>query len=256
MEHRPSIFSLHRWRFLARSSPNDVFPYSAKTVRLQVALGHPRNLLPCGFHSNALWQISFWLFRIVCPIQPYFLLLISTFMSDCPVLSHSSSEDIPKTSIDKSLKLLCSVICHKPSFAGPIWHSLILKCKLMLLALQTFFSLENAPLALFILRWTSKSVPPFSSILDPRYKKSSTRSIASFPILLFTRRSLVFSMLTLGKSGFSGIKFINVKKIWKFGFEHIYNSSFKKKYKIWIQFFSKRSIWGDYLQFFKFSVSN
>jgi hypothetical protein len=24
---------------------------------LQVALGCPRDLLPCGFHSNALWQI-------------------------------------------------------------------------------------------------------------------------------------------------------------------------------------------------------
>jgi hypothetical protein len=47
-------------------------------------------ILPCGFHSNALWQISFSLFCRVCPIQPNFLLLISTFMSDCPFLSHSS----------------------------------------------------------------------------------------------------------------------------------------------------------------------
>ncbi len=50
VEHRPSVFSFHRWRFLtwARSSPNDVFSHSAKTVRLQVALGRPRDLLPCG----------------------------------------------------------------------------------------------------------------------------------------------------------------------------------------------------------------
>jgi hypothetical protein len=26
-------------------------------------------------------------------------------------------KNVPKISIDKSLKLLCSVICHKPSFA-------------------------------------------------------------------------------------------------------------------------------------------
>ncbi len=82
-------------------------------------------------------------------------------------------------------------------------NNLILRSKLMLFALQTFFSLENAPRALFILCWMSKSVPLFSSILDPKYKKSSTRSIASSPILkasvvlLFTRRTFVFSMLTL-----------------------------------------------------------
>jgi hypothetical protein len=91
-EHRPSTKSLHRTRLFAwaRSSPKDLPPHSLKTVRLQVALGHPLDLFPCGFHSKALWQISFSLFRRVCPIQPYFLLLISTFISDCPVLSHSS----------------------------------------------------------------------------------------------------------------------------------------------------------------------
>ncbi len=73
----------------ARSSPKDFLPHSFKTVRLQVALGHPLDLFPCGFHSKALWQISFSVFRRVCPIQPYFLLFISTFISDCPVLSHS-----------------------------------------------------------------------------------------------------------------------------------------------------------------------
>ncbi len=92
VEHRPFVFSFHRWRFLAWacSSPNDVFPHSARTVRLQVALGRPRDLLPCGFHSNTLWQILFSLFRRVCPSQPYFLRFISTSISDCPVLSHSS----------------------------------------------------------------------------------------------------------------------------------------------------------------------
>ncbi len=91
VEHRPSVFSFHRWRLLvwALSSPNDFFPHSAKTVRLQVALGRPRDLLPCGFHSNTLWQTSFWLFRRVCPIQPYFLLFISTSIFDCPVFSRS-----------------------------------------------------------------------------------------------------------------------------------------------------------------------
>ncbi len=92
VEHRPSVFSFHRWRFLAwaRSSPNDIFPHSAKTVRLQGALGRPRDLFPCGFHSTTLWQILFWLFRRVCPIQPYFLRFISTSISECPVFSHSS----------------------------------------------------------------------------------------------------------------------------------------------------------------------
>ncbi len=48
LEHRPSVFSFHRCRFLAwaRSSPNDVYLHSAKTVRLQVALGS-YCCLPC-----------------------------------------------------------------------------------------------------------------------------------------------------------------------------------------------------------------
>jgi hypothetical protein len=71
----------------AHSSPNDVFPLSFKTMLLQVALGRYSLY---RFHSNALWQISFWLFRRACPIQPNLLLLISTFMSDFSVLSHSS----------------------------------------------------------------------------------------------------------------------------------------------------------------------
>ncbi len=223
MEHRPSAFSFHRWQLLAwaRSSLNDVFPYSAKTVRLQVALRRPRDLLPCGFHSNALWQISFWLFGRVCPIQPYFLRFISTSIFDCPVFFHSSSLDIicghqiprmfRRHLLTKawSFCVMLFVTYHVSQLYSRIdsthaLNNLILRCKLMLFALQIFFNLENAPLALFILCWMSKSVPPFSSILDPRSKKSSTRSIASYPILkasvvlLFTRRSFVFLMLTLG----------------------------------------------------------
>ncbi len=199
-EHRPSTKSLHRTRLLAwaRSSPKDYLSLSFKTVRLQVALGHPLDLFPCGFHSKALWQISFSLFRRVCPIQPYFLLLISTFISDCPVLSHSSwlvifrGHQIPSIFQRHLLTKACSfcvVLLVKNHVSQPYsrtdfthaLNSLILRCRLMLLALHTFFSLENAPRALFILCWMSKSVPPFSSILDPKYKKSSTRSIASSP---------------------------------------------------------------------------
>jgi hypothetical protein len=70
-EHRPSTKSLHRTRLLAwaSSSPKDFLPHSFKTVRLQVALGHPLDLFPCGFHSKALWQISFSLFRRVWEIS-------------------------------------------------------------------------------------------------------------------------------------------------------------------------------------------
>ncbi len=160
VEHRPSVFSFHRWRFLAwaRSSPNDVFPHSAKTVRLQVALGRPRDLLPCGFHSNALWQISFWLFRRVCPSQPYFLRFIFTSIFDCPVLSHSSSLDIicghqiprmfRRHLLTKAWSF-CVVLFvlfvtnqvsqpySRTDFTNAL-NNLILRCKLMLLALQTF----------------------------------------------------------------------------------------------------------------------
>ncbi len=54
VEHRPFVFSFHRWGFLAwaRSSPNDVFPHSAKTVCLQVALGRPRDFLPIRKNSK------------------------------------------------------------------------------------------------------------------------------------------------------------------------------------------------------------
>jgi hypothetical protein len=58
-EHRPSTKTLHRTRLLAPAlnSPKDFLPHSFKTVRLQVALGHPGLLFLCGFHPNALWQI-------------------------------------------------------------------------------------------------------------------------------------------------------------------------------------------------------
>jgi hypothetical protein len=65
-----------------------------------------------------------------------------------------------------------------------VLNNLILRCKLMLLALQTFFSLENAPRALFILCWMSRSVPPFSSILDPRLRDviwSNFRTVGNHP---------------------------------------------------------------------------
>jgi hypothetical protein len=115
-----------------------------------------------------------WLFRRVCHIQPYFLRFISTSIFDCPVFSHSSSLDI---------------ICGH-QIPGMFWRHLITKACcfcvvlfvtnqvsqpysrtdlthgieqlnfeviliLMLLALQIFVNLENAPLALFILCWTS-----------------------------------------------------------------------------------------------------
>ncbi len=156
VEHRPSAFSLHRWRFLAwaRSSPNNVFPHSALTVRLQVVLGRPRDLLPCGFHSSTLWQISFWLFRRVCPIQPYFLRIISTSIFDCPVLSHSSSLDIicghhiPRMFRRHLLTKVCS-FCVTLSVTNQVsqpysrtdltqaLNSLILRCRLMFFVLQT-----------------------------------------------------------------------------------------------------------------------
>ncbi len=151
----------------------------------------------------------------MCPIQPYFLRIISTSIFDCPVFSHSSSLDIicghhiPRMFRRHLFTKVCS-FCVTFSVTNQVsqpynrtdltqaLNSLILRCRLMFFILQTFVSLENAPRALFILCFTSKSVPPFSSILDPRYKKSSTRSIASSPILkasvvlLFTRRSLSF----------------------------------------------------------------
>ncbi len=183
MEHRQSVLSFQRCLCLAssRSSAKDL-SVSANTVRLQVVLERPRDLLPCGFHSNALWQISFWLFRRVCPIQPYFLLLISTFMSDCSVLSHSS------------------------------WLVII-------------------------------------SVHLPRYKKSSTRSIASSPILkasvvlLFTRRSLVFEMLTLSPTRWDSLtkssslacmflKLCDKKHGWKI-LKHGFDKFFNREILIW-----------------------
>ncbi len=112
VEHRPSVFSFHRWRFLAwaRSSPNDIFP-----------------------HSRIL--ISFWLFRRVCPIQPYFLRFISTSISDCPGFSHSSwlviirghqiRRMFRRHLLTKAWSF-CVVLFVTNKFrnhtAGPIWH--------------------------------------------------------------------------------------------------------------------------------------
>ncbi len=84
----------------------------------QVALGRPRDLLPCGFHSNTLWQISVWLFRRVCPIQPYFLRFISISISDYPVLSHSSWLVIIRGhQIPRMFRRHLLTVCHKPRFA-------------------------------------------------------------------------------------------------------------------------------------------
>jgi hypothetical protein len=59
-DHRPSVLSFQRCRYLASSlSSAKDFPHSAKTVNF----GAPVPL--CGFHSNALWQISLHLFLLV-----------------------------------------------------------------------------------------------------------------------------------------------------------------------------------------------
>jgi hypothetical protein len=123
--------------------------HSAKIVRLQVALGRPRDLFPCGFHSNTLWQISFWLFRRVCPIQLSLDIirgqqiprmfrrhLLTKVCSFCVTLSVTNQVSQPYSRTDLTQAL----------------NNLILRCKLMLLALQTFliivifYFVPNSPL--------------------------------------------------------------------------------------------------------------
>ncbi len=98
----------------------------------------------------------------MCPIQPNFLLFISTFMSDCSVLSHSSwleiisGHQIPSIFRRHLLTKACSfcvilsVTNHvsQPYSRTDLTHALnnlILRCSLIFFALQIFSNLENAP---------------------------------------------------------------------------------------------------------------
>ena len=97
-EHRAATKLLQRTRFGAELFswvhviPDT--PISASVLLLQVCLGLPTLLLPCGFQSRA-WRVMFEDgFLSVWPIHPHFLLRISISTCCCPVLSQSSLFEI------------------------------------------------------------------------------------------------------------------------------------------------------------------
>ena len=61
---------------------------SDSTDLLQVCLGLPTFLFPCGFQSSACLVMFSGDLRRVWPIHPHFLLFISMLMGSCLVFSH------------------------------------------------------------------------------------------------------------------------------------------------------------------------
>ena len=71
-----------------------LLPASLITDLLHLFLGLPLFLFPWGFQNRAAFGISPPSFRNVWPIHLNFLLLISTFISSCPVTFHRSLLEI------------------------------------------------------------------------------------------------------------------------------------------------------------------
>ena len=183
-----------RLRANALSSLKD-FPVSLLTVLRHVLFGLPLPRRPCGFHSRAAWGISLVFFLRVCPIQPYFRLLISFLMLSWWQIRQSLSllivlgHQIFKICLrllfmkDCSLCMMVHEVCQvsHPYSKVDLTHALNIfsfVCRVIILDFQTGLSLPNADHALRILLSTSVDVPPPLVIWLPRYSKLVTSSIS------------------------------------------------------------------------------
>ena len=94
-EHRASTRLFHRIRFCAvLFAPSHVmlaFANSFSIDLLQVCLGRPRPLLPCGFHSSAIREMLSGGFLSVWPIHRHFLRLICSSMGSSFVKFNSAA---------------------------------------------------------------------------------------------------------------------------------------------------------------------
>ena len=79
------------WASLFRSCHSyPSFSISWVVFLLQVFLGLPTLLFPCGFHCRARRVIEFVGFLNVCPIHPHFIFLMSCSTGNCLVFPYRS----------------------------------------------------------------------------------------------------------------------------------------------------------------------
>ena len=97
-EHRALTKFCHLTRFLASALTSvHVLPcclISSRIVLCHVVRGLPQDLFPWGFHSKATFAMLPGGRQIVCPSHPHFLSQISSSISFCLALVHSSWFDI------------------------------------------------------------------------------------------------------------------------------------------------------------------
>jgi len=154
-----------------------LLPTSLMTDLLQLFLGLPLFLLPWGFQSRAAFGISPSSFLSVWPIHLSFLFLISKFISFWPVTLHQSLLEmtfghhilkmylrhlLTKVRILRWIPLVTSHVSHpyKSTDFTQELKILILVSFRINVDSHTFLSLENDPLAFWILTWTSVLAPP------------------------------------------------------------------------------------------------
>ena len=155
------------------------------TDLLQLFLGLPLFLLPWGFHSRAAFDISPSSFLNVWPIHLNFLFLISRFIFSWSVTLHKSllekmfGHHILKIYLRHRLTMICILrrISLVTSHVSHSYRSTDFTQALKILILvsfridvdgHTFLSLENDPLAFYILTLTSVLAPPSSATTLPR----------------------------------------------------------------------------------------
>ena len=82
-------------------------------VLLQVALGLPLFLLPCGFHVRVCFVIDLFFLLSVWSIHFHFLLLIWVSISSCLVSSHAQEDLVSKNEVIKSCSEVLNHLLHK-----------------------------------------------------------------------------------------------------------------------------------------------
>ena len=197
--------------------PGGSFTSSAFDL-LQVVLGLPDFVFPCGFQSKSCLVKLLVCFRRVCPIYVHVLPAVSLLMLCWSVLQISlfvvlSCHLVFRMYLRHLLMNVCSiqvvvfVTLHVSEPHSSTLFTLVLAILILFRVdkddmFHTVFKMLNACLAFPILFLTSSSVPPLSDTTLPRYVNLLLSSSISFPFsrtlaycVLFTFCSFVFCTL-------------------------------------------------------------